>query len=252
MELSTPASTSGARPRLIKRDNHYVPHSYLKRWADDSGKVWSYRILVPHTKSNLWKAHSPKGLGYHQHLYTQMAANGESDEIENWFDTAFESPAGRAIHHAVTEKKLSSEEWRHLVRFLAAQDVRTPAKLMERLHHWQENMQSLIDEVLNHAVQELLNAKRSGIPLAVDEPEANRALFPVRTVVEIEPGQESGFLRVEATVGRSLWLWSLKHLLTKTLNVLHQHHWTILRSPPGIEWLTSDNPVVRLNYHDEQ
>lgn len=241
-----------ASNKVIKRDNHYVPHSYLKRWADDEDEVWSYRILVPHAKSSLWKSHSPKSLGYHQHLYTHMAASGESDEIERWFDTAFESPAGRALQHAVTDRRLSSEDWRMLVRFLAAQDVRTPARLIERLRDWQESLQPLVSEIARDAVQELEEAKRSGIPLVVGEPEAGAALFPVRTLVEIEPGHESGLLRVEASVGRSLWLWSLRHLLTKTLNVLHKHRWTILRSPPGIEWLTSDNPVVRLNYHSGQ
>jgi hypothetical protein len=237
---------------LIKRDNHYVPHSYLKRWADDEGDVWSYRILVPHAKSSLWKAHSPKSLGYHRHLYTHMAVSGESDEIERWFDTAFESPAGRALHHAVTDRRLTSEDWKRLVRFLAAQDVRTPARMLERMQDWGENLQSLVTGITSDAVRKLEEAKRLGVRLKVVEPPAGAELFPVRTSVEIEPGKESGLLRVEATVGRSLWLWSLKHLLTKTLDVLHQHRWTILRSPPGIEWLTSDNPVVRLNYHDVQ
>jgi hypothetical protein len=244
--------TSIAINSLIKRDNHYVPHSYLKRWADDHGNVWSYRILVPHAKSSLWKAHSPKSLGFHQHLYTQMAATGESDKIERWFDSTFESPAGRALQNAVTDQRLSSEEWVRLIRFLAAQDARTPARLLSRMKDWRENMQSLINEVTSDAVHQLEEAKRTGIPIAFEGPAADDELFPVRTMVEIQPGEETGLLRVEASMGRSLWLWSLKHVLTKTLDVLHQHRWTILRSPPGIEWLTSDNPVVRLNYHDAQ
>lgn len=237
---------------MFKRDNHYVPHCYLKRWADDQGNVWSYRILVPHAKSSQWKAHSPKGLGYHQHLYTRMTVSGESDEVESWFDTAFESPAGRALQHAVTDRRLSPAEWRLPVRFLAAQDVRTPARLFERLRDWNSTLQSQIDEIASEAVRKLEEAKRTGIPVAAEESQAHAELFPVRTLVEIEPGQDAGLLRVEATVGRGLWLWSLKHLLTETLDVLHLHRWTILRSPPGIEWLTSDNPVVRLNYHDLQ
>lgn len=237
---------------MIKRDSHYVPHSYLKRWGDEHGKVWSYRILVPHAKSSLWKAHSPKSLGFYQHLYTQMAATGESDQIERWFDSAFESPAGQPLQNAVTDQRLSSDEWARLIRFLAAQDVRTPARMLERMKDWQENMQSLVGEVTSNAVQQLGEAKRSGIPIDFEEPDAGDELFPVRTMVEIQPGEESGFIRVEASVGRSLWLWSLKHLLTKTAEVLQQHRWTILRSPPGIQWLTSDNPVVRLNFHDSQ
>ncbi len=237
---------------MIKRDNHYVPHSYLKRWADDQGDVWSYRILVPHAKSSLWKAHSPKSLGYHQHLYTRMTASGESDDVERWFDTAFESPAGPVLQQAVTNRRLSSEDWKLLVRFLAAQDVRTPARLLERLQHWNETLQSDVDEITRDAVYKLEESKRTGAPIPVEEPHPDAEMFPVNTRIEIEPGEEAGLLRVEATVGRSLWLWSLRHLLTRTLNVLHQHRWTILRSPPGVEWLTSDNPVVRLNYHDAQ
>jgi hypothetical protein len=77
------------------------------------------------------------------------------------------------------------------------------------------------------------------------------AHFPLRTSIHTNPKNDGGLLRVDVTVGRSLWLWNLKHLLTKTLNVLLRHRWTILKSPPGIEWLTSDAPVVRLNYRDE-
>lgn len=181
-----------------------------------------------------------------------MAATGESDKIERWFDSTFESPAGRALQNAVTDQRLSSDEWVLLIRFLAAQDARTPARLLGRMKDWRENMQSIINEVTSDAISQLEEAKRSGISIAFEGPAADDELFPVRTMVEIQPGEESGLLRVEASVGRSLWLWSLKHVLTKTLDVLHQHSWTILRSPPGIEWLTSDNPVVRLNYHDAQ
>jgi hypothetical protein len=189
---------------VIKRDNHYVPHSYLKRWADDLGNVWSYRILVPHAKSSPWKAHSPKGLGYHQHLYTRMTASGESDELERSFNTAFESPAGRALQHAVTDRRLSPGEWRLLVRFLAAQDVRTPARLFERLRDWNSTLQSQIDEITSEAVRKLEEAKRSGISIPVEAPQAHAELFPVRTLVEINPGEDAGLLRVEATVGRGL------------------------------------------------
>lgn len=67
---------------------------------------------------------------------------------------------------------------------------------------------------------------------------------------ELVPGEEQGMLGIETVVGRGLWLFSLKQLLTRTVNALMAHKWTILRSPEGIEWLTSDDPVVRLNYHN--
>jgi hypothetical protein len=55
-------------------------------------------------------------------------------------------------------------------------------------------------------------------------------------------------LQANVIIGRGLWLFSLKHLLTKTVNALLQNRWTILRPPDGLTWFTSDDPVVRLNY----
>jgi hypothetical protein len=236
----------------LKRDNHYVPHSYLKRWADCDEKVWSYRLLVPHQCAGVWKPHSPKSLGYHKHLYTRVIASGESDDIERWFDTVFESPAGKPLQKAVFEQSLTSDDWKCLIRLLAAQDVRTPARLIERLGDWHRTMEDTVNETLAESVNELQTAKRAGIILTAPDLPAEYAHFPLRTSIQTDPKHDGRLLRVDVTVGRSLWLWNLTHLLTKTLNVLLRHRWTILKSPPGIEWLTSDAPVVRLNYRDEK
>lgn len=236
----------------IKRNNHYVSHSYLKRWADGNEKVWSYRLLVPHQCAGVWKPHSPKSLGYHEHLYTRVIASGETDDIERWFDTDFESPAGLPLHKVVSEQSLTSEDWKCLIRLLAAQDVRTPARLIERLGDWHRTMEETITESLVETVRELESAKRFGTTLAVPNPLEEHAKCPLRTSIQTNPNRDGGLLRVDVNVGRSLWLWNLTHLLTGTLNVLLRQRWTILKSPSGIEWLTSDAPVVRLNYQDEK
>lgn len=233
---------------MVKRDNHYVPDSYLKRWAGSDGKVWTYRILVSHINERLWKSYSSKSIGYQKHLYTRMVAGVESDEIENWFETEFETPASIALHRVMADEVLHKEDWRLLVRFLAAQDVRTPASLVERLKHWGETLPKLIDDTLASSVQKLKKAKRTGAPITLTYSSEDLDRFPARTVIRPSENEKEAVLQVEATIGRSLWLWCVKHLLTSTLNVLHKHQWTILRSPPGIEWLTSDHPVVRLNY----
>ena len=53
-------------------------------------------------------------------------------------------------------------------------------------------------------------------------------------------------------MGRQMWLASMRLLLTTTVGVLYQHRWSIIRAPDGISWLTSDDPVIRLNYNTEQ
>ena len=233
----------------LTRDNHYVPRSYLKRWADDCGRIWSYRILASHQNVPLWKPQSTKGLAYHEHLYTRVVASGETDDIERWIEKEFESPAKGSIHKAVSNEKLTATDWQKLIRFLAAQDARTPARLMKVLKRLHETLPAIIEATLADSVRKLEAAKHDGVSLShADHP--HDEFFPGRVTVETFPEQEGGQLRFETVVGRGLWLFSLKQLLTKTVNALLEHKWTILRSPPGMEWLTSDDPVVCLNYHD--
>lgn len=233
---------------MIKKDNHYVSDMYLRAWAGGRGVLQTYRVLVSHTNESVWKERSPKAVAYHRNLYTRMAAGGETDDVETWFDTEFETPAGKPFKRALSDRSLTPDEWVCIVRFLAAQDARTPARMFERLRNWNETMEAFLNECLEDSVKELEEYSRTGMKVPTVRDAVDLDLFPVRTIVS--PGSEVGqaCIRTEATIGRSLWLWSLKQVLTKTLSVLHQHRWTILRSPPGIEWLTSDNPVIRLNY----
>jgi len=116
----------------LRKDNHYVPKLYLKQWADD-GQIPTYRLLVPSDKTPLWKPHSLKGIAFHQHLYTYVVGQEETDEFERWLDREFEGPAEQAIHRAVNGHQMSPDHWRRLVRFAVALDVRTPARLREFL-----------------------------------------------------------------------------------------------------------------------
>ena len=214
---------------VLRRDNLYVPRSYLKRWADEDGRLWSYRVLVSHPNVPLWKSQSTKSLAYHEHLYTRVVTNEHADDAERWLDADFESPAEEAIQKAVANGRLTRTDWDRLIRFLAAQDVRTPARLMENLQRWHHTLPFLVEDTLERSVNSLEAAKRDGQPL----PKAERPhgeFFPGRVTIESKPGEDGGRLRFETVVGRALWLFSLKTVLTKTIHVLLKHQWTILRS----------------------
>jgi Protein of unknown function (DUF4238) len=240
-------SQEPAAEMAFHRDNHYVPCSYLKRWTD-ADRVWAYRVLVPHSKVSVWKRASVKGIAYHAHLYTRVATAGETDEVERWLDAEFEAPAKAAIQRVVDDARLSPDDWRCLIRFVAAQDVRTPARLLEMMHRWKETLPRLLQQSLNESVQGLESAKQQGRPL-----ETRGGLdakdFPSRVTTECTPNAETGVLRVETVVGRAMWLYFLRHLLTETLEVLHGHRWTILRPPENRKWVTTDDPVIRLKYY---
>ena len=48
-----------------------------------------------------------------------------------------------------------------------------------------------------------------------------------------------------------MWLFGIKHILTHTLKVLLQHKWSILRAAHEVQWITTDDPVIRLNYYSK-
>jgi hypothetical protein len=232
----------------LKARNHYVPRLHLKRWADSYGKVFVYRLLVPHANVRMWKRSSVGGIGYHHNLYTRVLGGAETDEFEEWLASEIETPAEEPIAKATVGARLTPDDWELIIRFLAAQDVRTPAGMTEFLCRQAKELPGTIDSVLQNVVGEFTEAKRTG--QKVKRPPSDIAAgFPTRVTTEIQPGAEMGILKLETLVGRSLWLWSLKRLLTQTYQVLRTHKWTIVRPPVGMSWVTSDNPVVKLNYY---
>lgn len=235
------------RTKQFSRDNHYVPQIYLKQWASKDGRLWVYRILVSNDNVPIWKLSLTKGIAYHAHLYTRIIAGGQTDEIEHWLDHEFETLAEHVIKKVVSESRLSPDDWKILIRFLAAQDLRTPSRLSESLEDWNKSLPDLIQTTLEDSVRELEEAKKKNQPVRQSDI-LHAELIPMRIQTESYPNLETATIKVESVTGRGLWLYSLKYLLTKTIDVLLGHKWTILKPPKGVNWTTSDDPVIKLNY----
>ncbi|MBX2990386.1 MAG: DUF4238 domain-containing protein [Bacteroidetes bacterium] len=230
----------------MRRNNHYVPEMYLKRWSVDGQRVWIYRLLVPSQNVPDWKLQSIRGIAYHRFLYVKIAAGGETDEFERWLEKEYETPAAEALELATTGRRLTRQHWMHLIRFVGAQDVRTPARLYENMLRWRRDVPNTLDEILRDLPEKIADAKRKGRPL---KPEANPfPIPPIKVSKEVHPGGEKIRLKAELNVGREFWLWQMRHLLKGIAKVLLQHKWKILTAPDNVEWVTSDDPVIRLNY----
>ncbi len=224
-------------------NNHYVPKCYLKRWENSNKKVYVYRILVNHSNVPIWRPHSVSAIAYQKHLYTQVIAGCESDEIETWLDREFESPANTILEMATSDKRLSPNDWEVLIKFLAAQDVRTPVRLFEHLQRAQKELPEILQNVLNELEEKLNQGEFDGYKTL------NPELFPLKITTHIKEGSDTGILKAETYAGRSTWLHSIKHVLENTRKVLHTHKWSIVKPAKGYYWPTSDNPVVKLNYY---
>lgn len=235
----------------ITQDNHYVPRMYLKNFIAESGEVCSYKLLVPHSDVRPWDRFSIAGTGYQKNLYTRIERGEESDDIEKWLNQEFENPAKEALRKVVHDEELAESEWRALIRFLAAQIVRTPAFLIENLPLWNDLAPKSLDRAMRDAEQELRDARAAGRSIEV-VPGPNDQFFPMRIEREDIPEEEVVQLKAKVLVGRGLWFYAMKHTLTITLEVLHKHKWTILTAPEGLDWFTSDDPVVRLNFRSKE
>lgn len=234
----------------LRKKNHYVSKSYLKPWSDENNQLLSYRILVSHNEVPLWQKNSIKSVAYHKHLYTLIDEEVDSDKIERWMDQKIETPAQKALDKVRFGEDLTSDELHCLVRFLALQDVRTPAKYLEHIKRCKKQMPNILEDVLQKAKRKLEEAIKTGdLPKVESPPEAN--MIPLKLKKEIEENSEQGYLKVEVLLGRSTWLFSIFHILNKTYRVLQEHNWSIIKAPDGIAWLTSDNPVIKLNYYGQ-
>lgn len=233
-----------------RRKNHFVPRLYLKRFATAEECVWVYRTLVSNEKVPFWKQKAISRVATQPDLYTSVTSEGQSDELEKWLDQEFEAPAEESLRKATSGERLSPTDWEHLVRFFAAQDVRTPARYYENQRRMDEWMPGLIDKTLKESIREIESAGASGQDLVVrDVPYAG--MIPAKFTREFEPGRDSGRLGLHVLAGRALWLFTIKNLLVKTAAALHQHRWTILSPPPGEQWFTSDDPAIRLNCYSK-
>ena len=156
-----------------------------------TNRVSTYRLLVPHPQVPTWKRKSLRGIAYHSHLYTRLTAGGETDEIERWLEHDFETPAAVPLRKLISGERLTPTDWNHLIRFVAAQDVRTLARLLENLQRWQAELPSLIQDVLEEAVEKLRQPKARGKSLVPLKNDLSNYI-PIRVSKQIEPGQDIG------------------------------------------------------------
>jgi hypothetical protein len=145
--------------------------------------------------------------------------------------------------------RLTETDWYRLVRFAAAQDVRTPARMGENYLELQRIMPKLLQDSLSSSVRAMELAWKSGTAITRSE-SPNSEYLPIRVKREIIPGQGLGTITAETVVGRAYFLFFIRHMLTQNVKVLLGHRWTILSPPSGLSWFTSDDPVVKVNYYD--
>lgn len=226
--------------------NHFVSQLYLRNFTSIEQKIWTYRLLVSNVAVPMWKPATSKGIACHSHLYTRVHLGQETDAVEQWFNTEFENPASDAIQKVISESRMTSSDWDSLIRFVALQDVRTPARLVENLERWRVTLPNLLEKTLQQTVKQLESVDSPRLQ-SEESYKLGTIEFPVK--IEVSRDLVQPQIKAEVTVGRQMWLWGIEYVLNNTAEALHRHKWTILKPYVGLSWFTSDDPVVKLNYY---
>jgi len=232
----------------LSRDSHFVSQAYLRNWSEDGHTIQAYRILVSRESVPEWSLRDIRGLAFRRDLYTRIdSAGNESDELERWIADEIESPALVSINRAVNNQRLSSEDWKHMALFFAAQDLRTPSNFLECMERWKKDLPTLIQKTLRESVERFKEAKRKGQKVPSVQPGEPPAGFKVHIHREQDGG---GFIHASVTAGRAMWLQEMRRLLGGIAKGLTKHKWSIAYPAKDHEWVTSDHPALKLNYYN--
>lgn len=195
----------GVRPlKNLRKNHHYVSQSYLKAWANNHNRVWTYRTLVSHSSVPEWFQSSIKSIANHHHLFTRSILGADSDEIEVWMDQEIETPAQIALFKARSGKPLSKQEWEHLLRFVALQDIRNPERYIEQLERWKLEMPTIIEEAMQKALSKMKAVPNEEL-IPADKEYNDSKLIPMKVTKQIGTASELGLLKTEVLLGRGVW-----------------------------------------------
>jgi len=235
----------------LTRDNHYVQQALTRRWSDDGNNVYAYRTLVSHPSVNEWQVKSIKGLGEQRDLYTVFQGGRESDEFEHWIQKQFEDAGIAATEKVISGTRLTPADWHAALRYVAAQDLRTPLTFIEAVQRWgQELAPAHLTKFLKEAVEEILVLRVEGaLPAPSPLSDAYAGSIKVKIDRPKDPVVGLAAVQLSVKIGRRLWIQNMRQLLIDNAAVICEQRWSIVEPYGDEEWPLTDQPVVRLNYY---
>lgn len=130
-----PLDQAGARSQRrgmsIPRKHHYLPRSYLDRWAGPDGKVWSFvRPQGPRGKLDV-KAYPVSAVAYKRDLYRSPEGESERQKqrVELEFLQRIDDRAAVALDKLDSSTSGATEDRIGLIQFLISLLHRTPGRI---------------------------------------------------------------------------------------------------------------------------
>lgn len=178
-------------------------------------------------------------------LYTSTESDAESDKNERWIQSEFEDPGLEAIEKVAEGRQLKPIDWNRLAWYAFIQDRRTPASFAESM----KRNEKLVPEVMERVLSDFASGRAKTLrPRGIAD-----APNPFEDCFRIQVRRRSGCAEVEAEVtnGRRLWLNNVRYATRPEGPIKNccEHKWSVAEAADGADWLTSDHPIIRLNYY---
>jgi hypothetical protein len=165
----------------------------------------------------------PEAFGYERFLYApgEGANDPRSDAFERWLARFIDAPAVAPLKHVGAGTQLTEfSERLALARFIASQDMRTPAVRDLSLAFLQRGIESGWPEVVAESLAALQ------LDASPDAVRVTAAMYAPR-------------------VTNAAWLGIIRANLDRVARDIARRPWTIVAAPSGYDWLTSDIGIVK-------
>lgn len=229
----------------MKINNHYVPQVYLKQW-EKKHKIYTYEFLVPNKNCPIWKRESISRTSSLDYLYLYNINEQISKELEDFFSFEVEDYYQIFIDKLSNRSSLDENDLKYISKLVAAQHLRTIGGYIRckkiLINSFEDIIKDTVEKI-DKDVQEGVVQHKTNKIISIDE-----KLLPLKTSI-VKEDDKNIFLKVNSIIGKSTWIYSMKHLLAKTYKVLDNVSWCIYDAPKYFEWVTSDDPVIFLNYY---
>lgn len=218
-------------------------------WENSDRNIQVYKKIVSNENEALWRKKKLSQIGYLNDFYIvyngQSKDNSEqySDNFEEIFNKTFENRLGRILKKIDEGRDLENKDWITLFKFISVQRYKT----LDGYLRIQQLSIEIMEEILPTLEQAILAGNFSS-------PRPMENITTIALPFDIEIGKEKdGYMNllVKFISGRNCWLNQLIRLMDRLYISLEKHSWSLVKAPLNKEWITSDNPVITLNYYNK-
>lgn len=215
--------------------HHYVPQGYLRGFTEAENV-----LFVANKEFNTIRQTSAKGVGYIKDFYTvDTIDEKDSAEVEESFGNV-ETKCIPLLEKLTGVKDLPNAEWADIAIYIALQYGRTP--------HMRNRMDGTALISVNNYIKETL-AKVLNDPVKYAELESD---FLKEHLDKSEALKRETLSKMvlgpriisEFHLDNGTYVQSVFRIAWEIADNLLKKHWTILHTPKGSSFITSDNPMT--------